>query len=67
MLSVQFNSRIRVRSYTDELTPVDSATPLFGSAIWAEREVQYITPFITRVDKCHHYFIDLGYVWNIFF
>ena len=39
LLSIQFNTRIRVKTYTDELTPVDSATPLFLSADWAEREV----------------------------
>ncbi|XP_003387348.1 PREDICTED: NADH dehydrogenase [ubiquinone] iron-sulfur protein 3, mitochondrial-like [Amphimedon queenslandica] len=38
LLSVTFNSRIRVRTYTDELTPIDSVVPLFNSAIWAERE-----------------------------
>ena len=39
LLSVTYNSRIRVKTYTDELTPVDSAAPLFNSADWAEREV----------------------------
>jgi len=39
MLSVQFNTRIRVKTYTDELTPIESANPLFLSADWAEREV----------------------------
>ena len=39
MLSLQFNQRIRVKTYTDELTPLDSVTGLFDSADWAEREV----------------------------
>jgi len=39
MLSLQFNQRIRVKTYTDELTPIDSVTSLFDSADWAEREV----------------------------
>ena len=43
MLSLTYNSRIRVKTYTDELTPVDSATPSFESANWAEREVRTIT------------------------
>ena len=34
-----YNSRITVKTYTDELTPVDSVTNLFSSANWAEREV----------------------------
>ena len=28
-----------MRTYTDELTPVDSVTALFNSANWLEREV----------------------------
>ncbi len=39
LLSFRYNSRIRVKTYTDELTPLDSATPLFSSANWVEREV----------------------------
>jgi len=39
MLSLQYNQRIRVKTYTDELTPIDSVTGLFDSADWAEREV----------------------------
>lgn len=39
LLSLTYNSRIRVRTYADELTPIDSVTPLFSSANWMEREV----------------------------
>ena len=39
LLSVVYNSRIRVRTYTDELTPIESVTGLFNAAIWLEREV----------------------------
>ncbi|XP_062845743.1 NADH dehydrogenase [ubiquinone] iron-sulfur protein 3, mitochondrial [Trichomycterus rosablanca] len=39
LLSLRFNSRIRVKTYTDELTPVDSAVPVFQAANWYEREV----------------------------
>jgi hypothetical protein len=38
-----YNSRITVKTYTDELTPVDSVTGLFSSANWAEREVHVCT------------------------
>ncbi|XP_065913821.1 NADH dehydrogenase [ubiquinone] iron-sulfur protein 3, mitochondrial-like isoform X2 [Dysidea avara] len=39
LLSLTYNSRVRVKTYTDELTPLDSAAPLFSSANWAEREI----------------------------
>lgn len=39
LLSLRYNSRIRVKTYTDELTPVDSACDLFKAANWYEREI----------------------------
>ena len=40
LLSVVYNSRIRVRTYTDELTPIESVTGIFCCANWLEREVR---------------------------
>ncbi|XP_030056802.1 NADH dehydrogenase [ubiquinone] iron-sulfur protein 3, mitochondrial [Microcaecilia unicolor] len=39
LLSLRFNSRIRIKTYTDELTPIDSSFPVFQAANWYEREV----------------------------
>jgi len=39
MLSVRHNSRIRVKTYADEATPVPSITTLYDGANWYEREV----------------------------
>lgn len=39
LLSLRFNSRIRVKTYTDELTPLDSACEVFKAANWYEREI----------------------------
>lgn len=39
MLSLRFNSRIRIKTYTDELTPIDSACEVFEGANWYEREI----------------------------
>ncbi|GMR54353.1 hypothetical protein PMAYCL1PPCAC_24548 [Pristionchus mayeri] len=39
LFSVRFNARIRVRTYTDEVAPIESATPVFKGANWFEREV----------------------------
>ena len=39
LLSIEYNSRIRIKTCIDEITPVSSSTPLFSSAGWWEREV----------------------------
>lgn len=39
LLSVRYNSRVRVKTYTDELTPVDSCNEVFKAANWYEREI----------------------------
>lgn len=39
ILSLRYNSRIRVKTYTDELTPIDSCCEVFKAANWYEREV----------------------------
>uniref|UniRef100_A0A7E4UZS0 NADH dehydrogenase [ubiquinone] iron-sulfur protein 3, mitochondrial n=1 Tax=Panagrellus redivivus TaxID=6233 RepID=A0A7E4UZS0_PANRE len=39
LLSTRFNARIRVRTYTDEVAPIESVTKVFGGAEWYEREV----------------------------
>lgn len=49
LLSLRFNSRIRVKTYTDELTPVDSAVPVHIAANWYEREVS-VGPRVRRRD-----------------
>lgn len=38
-MSLVYNSRIRVKTYTDELSPLDSITEEFKGAEWYEREV----------------------------
>ncbi|RCK55517.1 putative NADH-ubiquinone oxidoreductase 30 subunit, mitochondrial [Candida viswanathii] len=38
MLSVRHNSRIRVKTYASETSPVPSITPFFDGANWYERE-----------------------------
>lgn len=39
LLSLQFNSRIRIQTSVDEITPLASAVKIFPSAGWWEREV----------------------------
>ena len=38
LLSVHYNSRIRLKTLVDEVTPIDSMTGIFSSAAWWERE-----------------------------
>ena len=38
-LSVRYNTRIRVKTYCSEVTPVPSLTDLYSAANWFEREV----------------------------
>uniref|UniRef100_U5YE35 NADH dehydrogenase [ubiquinone] iron-sulfur protein 3 n=1 Tax=Closterium baillyanum TaxID=1416941 RepID=U5YE35_9VIRI len=39
LLSLQYNSRIRVQTSVDEITPMNSVVSIFPSAGWWEREV----------------------------
>uniref|UniRef100_A0A1I7YRP8 NADH dehydrogenase [ubiquinone] iron-sulfur protein 3, mitochondrial n=1 Tax=Steinernema glaseri TaxID=37863 RepID=A0A1I7YRP8_9BILA len=39
LLSTRFNARIRVRTYTDEIAPLESAHSVFKGADWYEREI----------------------------
>ncbi|XP_015911908.1 NADH dehydrogenase [ubiquinone] iron-sulfur protein 3, mitochondrial [Parasteatoda tepidariorum] len=39
LLSLRYNARIRVKTYTDELTPIDSICGIFKAANWYEREI----------------------------
>ncbi|XP_052714625.1 NADH dehydrogenase [ubiquinone] iron-sulfur protein 3, mitochondrial-like [Crassostrea angulata] len=39
LLSIRYNSRIRVLTYTDELTGLDSTCKLFPGSNWYEREI----------------------------
>uniref|UniRef100_H0X554 NADH dehydrogenase [ubiquinone] iron-sulfur protein 3, mitochondrial n=2 Tax=Otolemur garnettii TaxID=30611 RepID=H0X554_OTOGA len=39
LLSLRFNSRIRVKTYTDELTPIESTVSVYKASNWYEREI----------------------------
>lgn len=53
LLSLRYNSRIRVKTYTDELSPLDSSVSVHQAANWYEREVcvslrfhEQVLPFV---------------------
>ena len=39
LLSLKFNARIRVKTYLNEITPVESIVSIYNAADWWEREV----------------------------
>ncbi|XP_031565815.1 NADH dehydrogenase [ubiquinone] iron-sulfur protein 3, mitochondrial-like [Actinia tenebrosa] len=39
LLSLHYNSRVRVKTYTDELTAIDSISSIYPVANWYEREI----------------------------
>jgi NADH/F420H2 dehydrogenase subunit C len=39
LLSTKYNSRIKVKTFVDEITPVESIVDVYQSANWLEREV----------------------------
>jgi NADH dehydrogenase (ubiquinone) Fe-S protein 3 len=49
LLSLRFNSRVRIKTYTDEITPVASICDLYDAANWMEREVRKINFIIIRI------------------
>jgi NADH/F420H2 dehydrogenase subunit C len=38
LLSLQYNTRVRIKTQVSELTPLESLVPLYNSASWWERE-----------------------------
>ncbi|XP_065203267.1 NADH dehydrogenase [ubiquinone] iron-sulfur protein 3, mitochondrial isoform X1 [Planococcus citri] len=67
MLSLRYNSRIRVKTYTDEVTPVDSACEVYAGANWYEREVydMFGVYFINHPDL-RRILTDYGFVGHPF-
>ncbi|KAI1704833.1 respiratory-chain NADH dehydrogenase, 30 kd subunit domain-containing protein [Ditylenchus destructor] len=39
LMSIRYNTRIRVRTYTDEISPIESICSIFSGAEWYEREI----------------------------
>ena len=59
LLSVKYNSRIRVKVAVDELTPIDSVT-IYNSAGWYEREVRLYGVFF-QITQTYVVFSDYGF------
>lgn len=60
LLSIRYNSRIRVLTYTDELTGLDSTCKLFPGSNWYEREVGNITGILITIDHIPNNFHNIN-------
>ena len=62
LLSIENNSRIRVKSNIDSLTPISSVTSLFSCAAWWEREVwDMFGIFFFDHPDCRRILTDYGF------
>jgi len=62
LLSLRYNSRIRVKTYTDELTPIDSICSVFAAANWYEREIwDMFGVFFTNHPDLRRILTDYGF------
>lgn len=62
LLSIETNSRIRVKSNIDSVTPIASVTSLFSCASWWEREVwDMFGIFFENHPDCRRILTDYGF------
>tara|TARA_B100000524_G_scaffold155393_1_gene78740 strand:+ start:2974 stop:3582 length:609 start_codon:yes stop_codon:yes gene_type:complete len=62
LLSVKYNSRIRVKTFVDEITPLTSAVSIFPAATWWEREVwDLFGVFFEQNDEIKRILTDYGF------
>jgi NADH dehydrogenase (ubiquinone) Fe-S protein 3 len=62
LLSVRFNSRIRVKTFVDEITPLTSAVSVFPAATWWEREIwDLFGVFFEQNDEIKRILTDYGF------
>jgi len=62
LLSVRFNSRIRVKTFVDEVTPLQSAVSVFPASTWWEREIwDLFGVFFEKNDEIKRILTDYGF------
>jgi len=62
LLSLRFNSRIRVKTFVEELTPLKSMAFLFPAATWWEREIwDLFGVFFEQNDEIKRILTDYGF------
>lgn len=62
LLSIRFNSRIRVKTFVDEITPLVSLVSVFSAATWWEREIwDLFGVFFEQNDEIKRILTDYGF------
>jgi NADH dehydrogenase (ubiquinone) Fe-S protein 3 len=62
LLSLRFNSRIRVKTFVDEITPLQSMVSVFPAATWWEREIwDLFGVFFEQNDEIKRILTDYGF------
>ena len=62
LLSVKYNSRIRVKTFVDEITPLTSAVSIFPACTWWEREIwDLFGVFFEQNDEIKRILTDYGF------
>lgn len=62
LLSIQYNSRLRIKTFLDELTPIDSLIAIYSSANWFERETwDMFGVFFTQHPDLRRILTDYGF------
>lgn len=62
LLSIRYNSRIRLKIYTDELTSIESCTEIYPAASWFEREIwDMFGIFFTGNKDLRRLYTDYGF------
>jgi NADH dehydrogenase (ubiquinone) Fe-S protein 3 len=62
LLSIRFNSRIRIKTFVDEITPLKSMVSVFPAATWWEREIwDLFGVFFEQNDEIKRILTDYGF------
>jgi NADH dehydrogenase (ubiquinone) Fe-S protein 3 len=62
LLSLRFNSRLRVKTFVDEVTPLTSSVSVFSCSTWWEREIwDLLGVFFEDNDEIKRLLTDYGF------
>lgn len=62
LYSVRFNARIRIRTYTDEIAALESATPVFRGADWYFSTISFILVLLLGLNEKYMICTEFGLI-----